>query len=113
MVSGTAADVRACSTHRKLESSSTWAQWNESKNGESWSGEYVCLKLVQLRNPIGELVSMRPTVVVETHMSGGAVLEGYTTNRLRKQVFATPSEAATKGCEAAIAQVEALGTEPR
>jgi len=102
MMEGSDSQVRACSRHRGFPSTSTWAQWSEriyDYNG-MWTGEYLCLKFVETRNPIGQHISMRPTVVVKDEMKGGARVPGYSVSSISRETFQTKEAAVVAGCKA-------------
>jgi hypothetical protein len=102
MMEGSDSQVRACSRHRGLPSTSTWAQISERTydyNG-MWTGEYLCLKFVETRNPIGQAISLRPSVQVKDEMKGGERLPGYSVSSIRRETFPTKEAAVAAGCKA-------------
>jgi hypothetical protein len=106
---GSAGDVRACSRSRNLPSTPEWAQVDESNTAARYQARIICLSMVEFVNPIGERVSMRPSLTVDEAMSGGAVVAGFTASSIRRQNFPTVAEAASAGCVAAAEQMRSVG----
>jgi hypothetical protein len=108
LVEGGDAEVRACSKYRNLPSASTWAQFEQRTTREGrWSGNFICLRMVETRNLIGEPIAMRPSVIVREATTRA---NAYEVSSIRGQTFLSREAAATAGCEAAVAAVTAAGT---
>jgi hypothetical protein len=115
MMEGSDSQVRACSRSRGFPSTNTWAQISErvyDYNG-MWTGEYLCLKFVETRNPIGQSISLRPTVRVSDEMKGGERLPGYSASGVRRETFATKEAAVVAGCKAQSEKIQNWGSDPK
>ncbi len=101
---GSDADVRACAKSRSLPSTPGWAQLRDRfvpmGARKRWTGDYLCLKFVELPQPAGGVARARPLVTVSAAMRGESMAPGFESPALKGQVFPTKVAAVEALCAA-------------
>jgi hypothetical protein len=106
-INGSDQQVRACAARAGLPVSATWIRLESRTTGDGVTGwfatsKYVCLKLLERTDSIGDRRTYRESVIVRVSAprGGGRTI---TVSSLPDEEFATPDAAATAGCASTTA----------
>jgi len=100
MFEGSHESVRACSRFRSLPSTSQWAQVQDFPNasgpGRKWTGEYICLRFIEVPTANGGTIRVRPVLTLEKLPTQPGADESFQVSNLPKRMT-FPTRAAAVG----------------